>query len=119
MDIGGVEAFNSATTPEVILKITGLHDDGCVSHTDSLGYHQLDGNTITVWATIYAGVIGCYCTEGVEVISIVMSIGALEAGEYKVVSRSGELLLTFHTDNNNCYLTESQDTEPGIAQDNF
>ena len=93
-----VEAFISKSSPkEVILKITGFHHNGCVG--ESQAYHQVDGRTITVWATKYADVGGCYCTDMVEVIDIAIYIGTLEAGAYKVVSRSGEQLLTFHIDN--------------------
>ncbi len=106
MPIGGVEAFNSKTTSEVILKIRGDHHNGCVS--PDLAFYEQDGNTITVWATKHVGV-ECVCTDAVVPIGMAIYIGPLGAGEYKVVSQSGEQLLTFHTDNlenmtfNDCY----------------
>ena len=104
MPIEGVEAFNSITRPEVILKITGYHSNGCVNGIESRAYHQIDGNTITVWATKHVAVVsngGCefFCTDEIVPIGFAIYIGTLEAGEYRVVSQSGEQLLTFHTDN--------------------
>lgn len=99
MPISSVDAFNSVTTPEVILKITGRHHNGCVSVEESRAYYKVDGNTITVWGTMYAGFEVCYCTLAIKEIVIMIDIGVLEPGEYKVVSQSGEQLLTFHTDN--------------------
>ncbi len=104
MYITGVEAFNSKTTSEVILKISGAHGNGCVSGNHSLAYYRVDDRTITVWATkhVATGEVlsgGCACPYIVVDIGIAMYVGELEPGEYKVVSQSGEQLLTFHTDN--------------------
>ena len=104
-----VEAFISKSSPkEVILKVMGHHSNGCVSGIESRAYYQVDDRTITVWATKHVA-NSCICTTAVVPIGIAIRIGQLKAGEYKVVSQSGEQLLTFHTDNlghmtiNDCY----------------
>ena len=95
MDIERVEAFNSTILPEVILTITGGHHNGNVIGIDSRAYYQVDGRTITVWATKRVG--QCAGPDIVTPIGMALYIGTLETGEYKVVSQSGEQLLTFHT----------------------
>ena len=98
LDIG-VEAFISKYSPkEVILKVIGGHGDGCVIGMKSRAYYKVDGRTITVWATKHVG-SSCICTTALVPIGMAIRIGELKAGEYKVVSKSGEQLLTFHTKN--------------------
>ena len=99
MRIDGVEAFKAKTTPEVILKISGAHGDGCISGNESRAYYRVDGRTITVWGTKHIALDDGFCTDQAFRIGIALYIGQLEAGAYKVVSQSGYHLLTFHTDN--------------------
>ena len=127
MDIERVEAFISKATPKaVILTVIGSHHDTYVSLVPDV-YHHINGRTITVWATKdYLSEV-CLIEKippTVAKLGKAIYIGELDAGQYKVVSQSGEELLTFHTADlvpprvEDCYpyhklLPPPEDAKPG------